>query len=65
MFALKQTRSAHDSILKRRHSYKVEASMAAFGLVIAGMWFYRVRELVAALAIFSSLFVAMGMALLI
>ena len=65
MFAHKQTRSAHDSTLKRRHSYQVEAIMAAFSVVIAGMWFYQVRELVAALAIFSILFVTMGMALLI
>lgn len=65
MFAHKQTRSAHDSSLKRRHSYHVEAIMAAFSVFIASMWFYPMRELVAALAIFSILFVTIGMALLI
>ena len=65
MFTPKQTRSAHDSTLKRRHSYQAEAILAAFSVVIARMWFYQVRELIAALGIFSILFVTMGMALLI
>lgn len=65
VFAHEQTRSAYDSTLKRRHSYHVEAIMAAFTAFTGSMWFYQVRELVAALAIFSILFVTVGMALLI
>ncbi len=38
--------------------------MAAFSVFVAGMWFYQVRELAAALAILSILFVTIGMALL-
>jgi len=65
MFTHKQTRGAHDPTLKRRHSYQVKAFMAAFGVFIASMWFYQERELVAALAIFSMLFITMEMDLLI
>ena len=64
MFTHKQTRSAHDPTLKRRHSYQVKVFMAAFGVFIASMWFYQVRELMAALTIFSILFITMGMAFL-
>ena len=65
MFTHKQTCSAHDSTMKRRHSYQVEAVIGAFSVAIAAIWFYQVRELVAALAIFGILFVMIGMPLLI
>jgi len=65
MFADKQTRSADNPSLKPRRSYRAEAIVAGFSVFIASIWFYQVRELVAALAIFSILFVTMGMALLI
>lgn len=64
MFAHQQTRSAHDPTLKRPHSDQVKVFMPGVGVFIASMWFYPVRELVAAVVIFSILFITMGMAFL-
>ena len=52
--------------MKPNHSYEIPMAIAAVvGISIAAVGFYPVRELVAALAIFSILFGTVGMALLI
>jgi hypothetical protein len=52
------------STVKRNHWYQIQAIAGATGLAIAAIGFYRVRELVAALIIFSFLFGIVGIALL-
>ena len=64
MFTHKQTRSAGDSSMKR-HSYRVEAIISAIVVAVVAAAFYQVRELAAALLIFSVLFSTVGMAFLI
>ena len=64
MFTNKQTRSAGDSTIKH-HSYQVEAIIGAIVVSMAAAVFYQVRELAAALLIFSALFSTLGMAFLI
>jgi hypothetical protein len=61
----KQTRGLQDAAMKRGHSYQVQAIVGAMGLAMAAMGFYQVRELVAALLVFSVLFGTLVMALLI
>lgn len=51
--------------MMRGHSNQVKAIVGAFGVAIASVGFYQVRELVAALAIFSLLFGTIAMAFLI
>jgi hypothetical protein len=52
------------STLKRNQWYQIQAVAAATELAIAAIGFYRVRELVAALIIFSFLFGIVGIAFL-
>lgn len=54
-----------DSAVRQGHYYQVLAILGAIGVAIAAVEFYEVRELVAALIIFSLLFCAIGMALAI
>ena len=63
--AYKQTRSPQPWTMKRSHSHQVQAVVGALGVAVAAMRFYQVRELLAALLIFSLLFAAVGIALLI
>jgi hypothetical protein len=49
---------------KRDHWYQIQAITGATGLAIAAIGFYRVRELVAALFIFTFLFGIVGIALM-
>lgn len=52
--------------MKQGHHYQIpKAVPAVIGVAIAAVGFYRVRELLAALLIFSVLFSAVGMGLLI
>ena len=52
--------------MKQGHHFQIpKAVPAVIGVAIAAVGFYRVRELLAALLIFSVLFVAVGMGLLI
>ena len=64
MFTNKQTRSADDSTMKC-HSYQLEAIMGAIVVSMVAAAFYQVRELAAALLMFSVLFGTVGMAFLI
>ena len=52
------------STLTRNHRHRIQALACAMGIAIAAIGFYRVRELVAALIIFSVLFGILGIALL-
>jgi hypothetical protein len=53
------------STLRRNHHlHRIQALACAMGIAIAAIGFYRVRELVAALIIFSVLFGILGIALL-
>jgi hypothetical protein len=61
----KQTRSPQHRAMKRSQAYQVQAVAVALGVAMPAMGFYQVRELLAALLIFSVLFGAVGMALLI
>jgi hypothetical protein len=55
----------HQSLLmKRDHIYGPEVIVGTIGVVLAVVRFYAVRELVAALIIFTILFGTLGMALL-
>ena len=61
----KQDRSLQNVTMKRGRSYQVgKAVVGAVGAAIAAMGFYQVREMIAALVIFSILFGTMGIALL-
>ena len=61
----KQDRSLQNVTMKRGRSYQVgKAVVGAVGVAIAAMGFYQVREMIAALVIFSILFGTMGIALL-
>jgi hypothetical protein len=61
----KQDRSLQNVTMKRGRSYQVgKAVVCAVGVAIAAMGFYQVREMIAALVIFSILFGTMGIALL-
>lgn len=62
--ACKRTQNLQHPALKRNHWYQIQAIVGATGLVIATFGFYRVRELVAALIVFSVLFGVLGIALL-
>ena len=62
----KHLRSAQYRAMKQGHHYQIPSTvLAAIGVAIAAVEFYQVRELLAELLIFSVLFIAMGMALLI
>jgi hypothetical protein len=63
--AYKQTRSPQPWTMKRSHSHQVQAVVGALGVAVAAMRFYQMRELLAALLIFSLIFCIVGMALLI
>jgi hypothetical protein len=63
--AYKQTRSPRPWTMKRSNSHQVQAVVGALGVAVAAMRFYQVRELLAALLIFSLIFCIVGMALLI
>ena len=62
----KHLRSAQYRAMKQGHHYQIPSTvLAAIGVAIAAVEFYQVRELLAALLIFSVLFGAVGMTLLI
>jgi len=59
-------RSLQTGTMKRSHRYQISrAVLATIGVALAAVGFYQVRELLAALLIFSLLFAAVGIALLI
>jgi hypothetical protein len=51
--------------MKRGHAFQVEAAVGAIGLTVAAIGFYEVRELLAALVIFTVLFGSLGVAIVI
>jgi hypothetical protein len=62
----KQSRSPQHGIMKRDRYYLIPtAVMAAIGVARAAVGFYEVRELLAALLMFSLIFCIVGIALLI
>jgi len=60
----KRPQSSQNPTIKQNHWYQIQAIVGATGLVMAAIGFYRVRELVAALVVFSVLFGMLGIALL-
>jgi hypothetical protein len=62
----KQLRSPHNVYMEQGHHYQISrAVLATIGVALAAVRFYQVRELLAALLLFSLLFAAVGIGLLI